>query len=258
MPLHEWNKEHLLSEEVRMKSRTIWRYGMGALIGGYLLFSPLILGTAGEPKSTLNAIVVGIVILTLSTRALLTGRSRTTEIIRLVLGGWLLLAPFALGFASAAASRNAWIAGILLVATTDASKLTAAMDRMLRAKSRLYRSLKLSPERIVGCQRSVQTGTPEALSKQIVECSERIRETLAADPSPIEIEMCVLGYKGCAADMLLLLGCIEEELPEANAIRRWRLKSARRKAIESLTRTRQALPPATAQVLHPGVTGEGR
>lgn len=257
MPLHEWNKEHLLSEEARMKSRTIWRYGMGALIGVYLIFSPLILGTVEDPASTLNAIVVGLALLTLCARALLAGEARTSETIRLAPGGWLLLAPFALNFASPAASRSAWIAGILLMATTDVSMLTAATDRTLRARSRLYRAMKLSPERVIGCRSSVQTETPETLSKHIVERVEQIQNTLAADPSPIEIEMCVLGYKSCATDMLLLEGWIEEKLPEANAIRSWRLKSARRKAIESLTRTRKALPPATAQALHPRVTGEG-
>lgn len=258
MPLHKWNEEHLLSEEARIKSHAIWRHGIGALIGVYLIFSPLILGTVEDPASALNAIVVSVALLTLCARALLAGGTRTPEIIRSGIGGWLLLAPFALDFASPAASRSAWIAGVLLVATTDVPMLSAAMNRMLWSKSRLYRAIKLSPERIVGCQSSVQTGTPETLSKQVVERSERIRESLTADPSPIEIEMCVLGYKSCAADMLLLLGRIEEELPDANAIRSWRLKSARRKAIESLTRTRETLPPATAQALHPEITGEGR
>ncbi len=222
-----------------------------------LLLSLLIPGTSGEPESTLNAMAVGIGLLTLSIWVLRTGGSRATEVIRLSLGGWLVLAPFVLGFESAVASRSAWVAGVLLVATTDVARLLSTMDRMLRARSRTYRALRLSPERIVHCESPKQTLTPETLSQHIVERSEQIHETLLENASTVEVEMCILGYKGCTADMLLLLGRIEEELPGANFIRRWSLETARRKAIKSLTRIREALPPATVRTLPPGKSGEG-
>lgn len=261
MPLHKWNKwnkEHLLSREARTKSRMVWRNGVSALIGVYLLFSPLVLGTTGEPESTLNAILVGICTLTLGARTLLTGGSRATEAIRLALGGWLVLAPFALGFANSVAAGNAWLAGILLVATTDVAELISPVDMMLRTKSRSYRALRLSPETIAACESSepgMQTVTPEALSGQIVECSERIRKTLLTNPSEAEIEMCILGYKSCVADMLLQEGLVERELPRVGPIRRVRLKAARHKAIHSLTKTRETLPPASVQTLYSGESG---
>lgn len=245
------HKERLLSKNTRANSRIIWRYGVSALIGVYLVFSPLILGTSQRPESTLNAIAVGIGLLVVVVSALIIGGSRTAEMIRLALGGWLLLAPFVLSFADSAASRNAWIAGILLVGSTDTTKLTSAMDRMLRSRSRVYRGFRLSPERIIDCQKSVQTGTPETLSKQIVERSEQIHKTLLNTDLQIEAEMCVLGYKSCVADMLLLVGRIEEELPEAGYIRRHWLKAARREAEDSLSKTREVLPPSTVRVLHP-------
>lgn len=246
----QWYKERLLSKKTRTNSRIIWRYGVSALIGVYLVFSPLILGTSQRPESALNAIAVGIGLLAVAVSALITGGSRTAEMIRLALGGWLLLAPFVLGFADSAASSNAWIAGILLVGTTEASNPTSAMDRMLRTKSRIYRTLRLSPEEIVNYKRAEQIVTPETLSKQIVERSEQIRKTLLNINRQIEAEMCVVGYKSCVADMLLLVGRIEEELPEAGPLRSFRLKTARREADDSLSRTRM-LPPSAVCVLHP-------
>lgn len=257
MPLHKWNKEHLLSEEGRTKSLTAWRYGIGALIGVYLILSPLILGTSGEPVSTINAMAVGIGLLTLSVRVLLTGVSRTNEIVRLGLVGWLIAAPFVLSF-EPVASRSAWIAGVLLLATSDLAGLVTAVDRMFRARSRIYRALRLSPERIAGCESSRATATPETLSKQIVERSDQIRKALLANPSKVEVDMCLIGYKSCAADMLLLEGLYEKEYPQAGPIHRCRLKAARHKATDSLSRTRETLPSKTLQSLHLRVSEEDR
>lgn len=245
-------EEHLPSKEARVKRGVAWRYAVSALLGVYLLLSPWILGTVDGVASTLSAGAVGLCLLTLAARGLVTGGSWATETIRLALGGWLVIAPFALSFSSPVATRNSWIVGALVMALVNVAGTVSAMDTLLRTKSRSYRALRLSPEKIASWETSEEPVTPEILSRRIVERSEQIRKTLVNTDLEIEVEMCILGYRSCTADMLLLLGLLEKELPRAHPLQRWRLKVARRKATTSLSKIRKVLPPETVDALHPG------
>jgi hypothetical protein len=109
-----------------------------------------------------------------------------------------------------------------------------------------YRMRHLSPEEILR-HRAVNAAenrdpTPEELSYFIVERTAEIRRTLAESPSEVQIEMCALGYRACVNDMITLTHLANEELPNANFLRRFVLRRARKKATDALTQTREALP----------------
>jgi hypothetical protein len=107
-----------------------------------------------------------------------------------------------------------------------------------------YRMRQLSPEAIASYRsRRPVTDTPEDLSRSIVERATEIRRTLAESPSEIRVEMCTLGYRACVNDMITLTHLANEELPNANFLRRFKLRRARKKATDALSGAREALPP---------------
>jgi hypothetical protein len=107
-----------------------------------------------------------------------------------------------------------------------------------------YRMRQLSPEDIAGSRsRRPAADSPEDLSRSIVERATEIRRTLAESPTEIRIEMCTLGYRACVNDMITLTHRANEELPNANFLRRMKLRRARKKATEALAEAREALPP---------------
>ncbi len=108
-----------------------------------------------------------------------------------------------------------------------------------------YRARRLSPEAIVGYNRPQQTGTgtPEEISHLIVERADEIHRTLLESPSEVQVEMCALGYRACVNDMITLTHLINEESKTSGPIRRLRLRSARKRATDSLSVAREAMPP---------------
>jgi len=68
------------------------------LLGGYLFSSPLLLGTPEEPTDSRNAAVAGVWIMAVALWALIIPGSRAAEWTKVLLAGWLLIAPFVLGF----------------------------------------------------------------------------------------------------------------------------------------------------------------
>lgn len=108
-----------------------------------------------------------------------------------------------------------------------------------------YGSRWLSPEAIVGYRaRRAATNSPEALSRAIVERAEEIQRALEESPADeIRIEMCALGYRACANDMITLTHLTNETLPNASFIRRIKLRRSRKRAIDALSEARKALPP---------------
>src|SRR5919199_3599386 len=71
--------------------------------------------------------------------------------------------------------------------------------------SAAYRMRRLTPEAITGSRiRRLAADSPEDLSRSIVERAAEIRRTLAGSPSEIRVEMCTLGYRTCANDMITL------------------------------------------------------
>jgi hypothetical protein len=107
-----------------------------------------------------------------------------------------------------------------------------------------YRARRLSPEAIVGYRTYVrESDVPEELSRRIVERADEIHRTLLESPSEVQVEMCTLGYRACVNDMITLTHLINEESKSAGPIRRLRLRSARRRATDSLSMAREAMPP---------------
>jgi hypothetical protein len=125
--------------------------------------------------------------------------------------------------------------------------LVVAVLARHRFESPVRRSLahRLSPEAIAGYRpRRPATDTPEELSRSIVERAEEIRRALEETPSDeVRVEMCALGYRACANDMITLTHLTNETLPTASFLQRMKLRRARKKAIDSLTEARRALPP---------------
>lgn len=107
-----------------------------------------------------------------------------------------------------------------------------------------YRARRLSPEAIVGYRtQEGENETPEELSRRIVERADEIHRTLLESPSEVQVEMCALGYRACVNDMITLTHLINEESKSVSPLKRLRLRSARRRATDSLSIAREAMPP---------------
>jgi hypothetical protein len=104
---------------------------------------------------------------------------------------------------------------------------------------------RLSPQAIAGSRApDPYTNSPEALSRAIVERAEEIQHALEESPSDeVRVEMCALGYRACANDMITLTHLTNEALPNASFLKRIRLRRSRKKAIDALSEARKALPP---------------
>lgn len=108
----------------------------------------------------------------------------------------------------------------------------------------------LSPEAIVKYRRKESPpATPETLSQAIVERAGEIQRVLADSPSAVRVEMCALGYRACANDMITLTHLTNEELSTAGPLRRLQLRRHRRRAAEALSATREALPPEALRIM---------
>jgi hypothetical protein len=104
---------------------------------------------------------------------------------------------------------------------------------------------RLSPQAIAGYRaRQTAANSPEALSRAIVERAEEIQHALEESPSDeVRVEMCALGYRACANDMITLTHLTSQALSEASFLRRVKLRRSRKKAIDALSEARRALPP---------------
>ena len=108
-----------------------------------------------------------------------------------------------------------------------------------------YGIRRLSPQAIAGYRaRDPATSSPEDLSRAIVERAEEIQHALEESPSDeVRVEMCALGYRACANDMITLTHLTNEALPSASFLGRAKLRRSRKKAIDALSEARKALPP---------------
>ncbi len=123
--------------------------------------------------------------------------------------------------------------------------LVAALLMRWALDSTAFRTRRLSPEAIAGYKgsRGPAENSPEELSRSIVERADEIRRALAESPSEIRVEMCALGYRACANDMITLTHLTNEELPYAGFLRRFKLRRSRKRATDALAAARAALPP---------------
>ena len=108
-----------------------------------------------------------------------------------------------------------------------------------------YRLHRLSPQAVTSYRASrPAANSPEVLSRAIVERAEEIQRALEESPSDeVRVEMCALGYRACANDMITLTHLTNEALPNASFLKRVRLRRSRKKAIDALSEARKALPP---------------
>ena len=109
----------------------------------------------------------------------------------------------------------------------------------------VHRLGRLSPEAIADYRSRVSpSDSPEALSRAIVERAEEIQRSLEESPADeIRVEMCAIGYRACANDMITLTHLTNEVLPNASLLKRLRLRRGRKRAIDALSEARKALPP---------------
>jgi hypothetical protein len=123
--------------------------------------------------------------------------------------------------------------------------LVVALVARRRFGGPAYGIRRLSPQAIAGYRdRDTATDSPEALSRAIVERAEEIRHALEESPSDeVRVEMCALGYRACANDMITLTHLTNEALTGASFLRRVKLRRSRKKAIDALSEARRALPP---------------
>jgi hypothetical protein len=123
--------------------------------------------------------------------------------------------------------------------------LVVAFVARRRFGSSAYGIRRLSPQAIAGYRASdTATNSPEALSRAIVERAEEIQHALEESPSDeVRVEMCALGYRACANDMITLTHLTNEALSDASFLRRVKLRRSRKKAIDALSDARRALPP---------------
>lgn len=135
-----------------------------------------------------------------------------------------------------------WV--VLLLAPILPLMLVAAFLLRRFTASPSYRVRRISPEEIVGYRsRAPEEGSPEDLSRSIIERADEIRRTLLESPSEIQVEMCALGYRACVNDVITLTHLVNEESKTAGPIRRLRLRSVCQHATDSLSGAREAMPP---------------
>jgi hypothetical protein len=134
---------------------------------------------------------------------------------------------------------------VLYLAPIIPLTLVAALIARRRFGGPTYSSRWLSPEAIAGYRsRGPVNDSPEALSRAIVERAEEIQRALEESPADeVRVEMCALGYRACANDMITLTHLTNETLPNASFIRRVKLRRSRSRAIDALSEARKALPP---------------
>ena len=134
-----------------------------------------------------------------------------------------------------------------LLVFTPIVPLTLVLAVVLRREidSPARRLRRLSPEAIVGHRpRGRNVESPEILSRSICERAAEIRRSLTELPADeTRVEMCALGYRACANDMITLTHLTNEALPHAPVLQRLRLRRLRKRAIDALALAREALPP---------------
>ncbi len=146
-----------------MKPRARWTIRLTLSLGVYLLFAPEIWAVDGEAASFLNSRMVGVCIVGVCMWTLGIPRLKGTECIRVVLGCWLLAAPFALGY-GATAAWNDRIVGALTLAMVGLGSAPFALLAWLRANI-----LRCPPQRITA--KDISSSTRDRRNRSALRCS---------------------------------------------------------------------------------------
>jgi uncharacterized membrane protein HdeD (DUF308 family) len=109
--------ENNQKEKVMATHKTLnWLVGLAGL---WEVIAVFILGYTASPAALWNALIVGVALLVLGVWAALSNREatdKTLDWINVIIGAWLIIAPFILGYtAIAAAMWNDIIVGIVVI-----------------------------------------------------------------------------------------------------------------------------------------------
>jgi len=104
--------------------------GINVVAGVWLILSPYILGFAAISAALANSVITGIIIGVLALIRVYTPKtSASLSWINLILGVWLIAAPFILGITSMVAVWNSVILGIIVAAMAIWSATAVAEER---------------------------------------------------------------------------------------------------------------------------------
>jgi hypothetical protein len=113
-----------------MKQVKHWQDPVNAVLGVCLLVSPWVIGFSGNTVATVNAAVIGVVLVAAALGAMLLPRA-WEEWTEAALGLWLVIAPWTLQFNTQADARSVTVAtGIVVLAL---ALWTLATDKDYRA-----------------------------------------------------------------------------------------------------------------------------
>ena len=97
-----------------MKQLKHWQDVTNAVLGAWLLFSPLALGFQSDLTAVANVVLVGVALLATALGAIFVPRA-WEEWTETILGLWLAVSPWVLGFESAAARSSAVVTGLVIL-----------------------------------------------------------------------------------------------------------------------------------------------
>jgi ABC-type uncharacterized transport system permease subunit len=97
-----------------MKEMSHWQDSANAVVGVWLIFSPLVLGYTNEFTGLVNAVIVGILLLATALGAIFVPHA-WEEWTETALGLWLAVSPWVLGFGTQPAMANAVVSGLVVL-----------------------------------------------------------------------------------------------------------------------------------------------
>jgi hypothetical protein len=97
-----------------MKQQKHWQDPANAVLGVWLIFSPMILGFQSSTTAVINAVVVGILLLATALGAIFVPRA-WEEWTETALGLWLAISPWVLGGSTQSAKASAVVTGLVVL-----------------------------------------------------------------------------------------------------------------------------------------------
>lgn len=97
-----------------MKEMTHWQDSANAVVGVWLIFSPLVLGFTNQFAAVVNVVIVGILLLATALGAIFVPHA-WEEWTETALGLWLAVSPWVLGFGTQPAMANAVVSGLVVL-----------------------------------------------------------------------------------------------------------------------------------------------
>jgi hypothetical protein len=98
-----------------MKQMKHWQDPASAVVGGWLILSPWVLGFQSEFNAMANAVIVGILLVAAALGAILVPRA-WEEWTEAALGAWLAVSPWVLGFSTLqTATGSAVVSGVVVM-----------------------------------------------------------------------------------------------------------------------------------------------